>query len=269
MQIFKHIIILITLLVSLNASAKTIVLVHGYMSDGMSWRTSGFTKPLELAGYQDAGNYGYSPWGITLPHSLNYKGDVFVTVNLPSKANLQNQEGVLVQYLQHLYAYRYEPLTLIGHSAGGLTARLYVIDPEHLPVEGLITIASPHLGTPAANVAYLAGSSPIGMMASMSGVDVLRDSRGLFSDLKEEKPSNFLYWMNHQPHPQIHYASIIRKNAKISKPNKFDFVVPPNSQDMNNIWALQKRSGIAMTLENHSINGKDGSMVVEILKHIK
>jgi len=252
-----------------SAQAKTLVLVHGYLSDGMSWRTSGFTKPLEFSGFKDAGNYGFSPWGMIQPQSLNYPGDIFVSVNLPSKANLQMQEGILMQYLQHLYAFRIEPITLIGHSAGGLISRLYVLDPAHLPVEALITIATPHLGTPAANVAYLAGNSPIGMMASMTGVDALQDSRGLFSDLKEEKPNNFLYWMNHQPHPQIHYASIIRKNEKITKPNKFDFVVPPNSQDMNNIWALKKRSGIAMTLDNHSINGKDGAMVVEILKHIK
>lgn len=256
------------LIVTCQTQAKTIVLVHGFMSDGMAWRTSGFTKPLELAGIKDAGGYNFSPWGMLLPLNLNHNGDIFVTVELPSKANLQIQEGILIQYLQHLYANRIEPITLIGHSAGGLVARLYLLDPVHQPVDALITIAAPHLGTPAANVAYLAGRTPIRMITSMVGEDLLTDSRGLLSDLKEEKPNNFLYWMNHQPHPNIHYASIIRKNAKITKPGKFDYIVPPNSQDMNNIWALKSRSGIAKTLENHSISGKDGMMVVEILKHI-
>lgn len=196
------------------------------------------------------------------------QGDVFFTVNLPSTANLQIQEGILLEYLENLYSQRQEPITLVGHSAGGLVARLYVLDPRKQPVNALITIASPHLGTPAANVAHLAGRSPIGMMADMAGADSLKDARGLFADLKEEKPRNFLYWMNHQPHPDIHYASIVRRNNKLTKPNKFDFVVPPNSQNMNNIWALRNRSGIALSTDNHSINGKDGRILTDILKHI-
>lgn len=256
-------------LIPITAQAKTLVLVHGFLGDAMTWRKSGFTRPLEFSGWQDGGSYGFNPWGMLTPRGINLKGKVFFTVNLPSQANLQIQESILRQYLQHLYSQRVEPITLVAHSAGGLTARLYVLNPTRQPVNGLITIATPHLGTPTANVAHLAGNSPIGMMASMVGGDELQDSRGLFSDLKEEKPYNFLYWMNHQPHPDIHYASIIRKNESISKFNKFDYVVPPNSQDMNNIWALRSRSGIALSKQNHSLNGKDGQIVVDILKYIK
>jgi len=252
-----------------SSQARTIVLVHGFMADDMSWRYSGFTQPLLAAGWKDGGSYGYGPQGMLIPRDLTTQGDVFYTVNLPSKANLQIQEGYLMQYLSHLYAFRFEPMTLVGHSAGGLVARLFVLDPQRQQaVNALITIASPHLGTPAANIAHLAGNSPIGMMASMAGIDDLQDSRGLFSDLKEESSYNFLYWMNHQYHPNIHYASIIRKNDSIAKPDKFDFVVPPFSQDMNNIWALKDRSGIALSTENHSLNGKDGLFVLQILKHI-
>ena len=245
------------------------VLVHGFWSDSATWRQSGFTQPLLFTGWKDGGNYNFSPWGMLTPNRLIESGDVFFSVDLPSTQNLQVQEGILSQYLNHLYQNRLEPITLVGHSAGGVVARLYVIDPQHQPVNALITIASPHLGTPVASVAKLAGSSPIGMMASMAGADELQDSRGLFSDLREEEPYNFLYWMNHQPHPDIHYASIIRKNDTISKPNRFDFIVPPNSQDMNNIWALRSRSGVALSTDNHSINGKDGLMLVNILKFIQ
>lgn len=269
----RFIISLALLLISIfavsSAQARTIVLVHGFMADDMSWRYSGFTQPLLSAGWKDGGSYGYGPQGMLIPRDLMTKGDVFYTVNLPSKANLQIQESLLMQYLSHLYAYRIEPITLVGHSAGGLVARLYVLDPQRqTAVNALITIASPHLGTPAANIAHLAGNSPIGMMASMAGVDELQDSRGLFSDLKEESSYNFIYWMNHQYHPNIHYASIIRKNDSFTKPDKFDFVVPPFSQDMNNIWALKDRSGIALSTENHSLNGKDGLIVLQILEHI-
>ncbi|MEB8432877.1 alpha/beta hydrolase [Cocleimonas sp. KMM 6892] len=274
MKLFKHIIIsfallLLSILPFNSLQARTIVLVHGFMADDMSWRYSGFTQPLLQAGWKDGGGYGYGAQGILFPRDLMTKGDVFYTVNLPSKANLQIQESYLMQYLSHLYAYRFEPMTLVGHSAGGLIARLYVIDPQReQAVNGLITIASPHLGTPAANIAHLAGNSPIGMMASMAGISELQDSRGLFSDLKEEAPYNFLYWMNRQHHPNIHYASIIRKNDSITQPERFDFVVPPFSQDMNNIWALRERSGIALSTENHSLNGKDGVILLQILQHI-
>jgi len=254
---------------SLPLQAKTLVLVHGFLSGDMYWRTSGFTKPLELAGWKDAGSYNFDPRGMLTPRGINLKQNIFITVNLPSEANLQIQEGILMKYMQHLQMIRNEAVTLIGHSAGGLVARLYIIDPAHLPVNGLITIATPHLGTPTANIAYLAGNSPIGMMASIAGEEALQDARGLFSDLKEEKPYNFLYWMNHQPHPNIHYASIIRKNKAISKPNKYDFIVPPFSQNMNNVWALKNRSGVAFSEDSHSLNGKDGLIVVDILKYIK
>ena len=106
------------------------------------------------------------------------------------------------------------------------------------------------------------------MMASMAGINELQDSRGLFSDLKEEAPFNFLYWMNRQRHPNIHYASIVRKNNSITQPERFDFVVPPFSQNMNNISALRERSGIALSTENHSLNGKDGLILLQILQHI-
>lgn len=250
-------------------TAKTLVLIHGFTGDGMDWRTSGFTKPLEFSGWKDGGSYGFNQWGMLAPSGVQLSGDVFFTVNLPSLANIQTQEEILKQYLQHLYTQRIEPITLVGHSAGGVTARLYVLDPTRQPVNGLVTIASPHLGTPAANVAYLAGNSPIGMMASMIGEEALQEGRGLFLDLKEEKPHNFLYWMNHQKHPEIHYASIIRRNDSISSPNKFDYIVPPKSQNMNNIWALRNRSGIALSKDNHSLNAKDGKIVTEVLSHIK
>ncbi len=270
---FKEKLILIYCLLfflSSNAQAKTLVLVHGFMSDGSSWRSSGFTTPLQSAGFKDGGNFSFNQWGMVLPKSkekVSVTDNIFYTVDLPSKTNLQTQEGLLKQYLQQLYSQRLEPITLLGHSAGGLVSRLYVLDPNHIPLNGLITIASPHLGTPAANVAHLAGNSPIGMMASMVGGGALQDSSGLFSDLKEEKPSNFLYWMNHQRHPDIHYASVIRQNDSTS-PKKFDFVVPAKSQDMNNVWSLRGRSGVALSKSNHSLSGNDGLITVNILHHI-
>ncbi len=266
----KRLLLLIFLIFSsFNVQARTLVLVHGFTANGMDWRQSGFTQPLLATGWKDGGGYGFSPQTMLLPRGLNLKGDVFFSVELPSLMNLQAQESLLARYLDHLFSQRGEVITLVGHSAGGVVARLYTLDPTHKPINGLITIASPHLGTPAANIAHLAGNSPLGMMASFVGEEELQNSRGLLSDLKEERPFNFLYWMNHQPHPNIHYASIIRDNESKTRPLKFDFIVPPYSQNMNNIWALRNRSGIAKTTEGHGLNGKDGLLTVEVLKYIK
>lgn len=269
-MVFKlRLLLLISLVfLSFSVQAKTLVLVHGYMSDGMSWRQSGFTRPLLNAGWQDGGGYGYSPQSMLLPHALYLKGNIFFSVELPSQATLQVQESLLARYLSHLYSQRQETITLIGYSAGGVVSRLHTLNPSRQPINGLITIASPHLGTHTANIAHLVGDSPLGMMASIIGGEELRNSRGLFSDLEEEKPYNFLFSMNRQPHPNIHYASIVRINKTLARPDKFDFIVPPSSQNMNNIWALRNRSGVAQTTDSHSLNGKDGFLAAEILKFI-
>ncbi len=267
-----YLLLLISLIFSVSsAQAKTLVLVHGYMSDGMSWRHSGFTQSLRDAGWQDGGGYGYSPQSMLLPRALYTKGNVFFSVELPSQTTLQTQENLLARYLSHLYSQRQEPIILVGHSAGGIVSRLYTLNPSRQLINGLITIASPHLGTPAANIAHLVGTSPFGMMASMVGGEELRNSRGLFFDLKEERPYNFLYLMNRQPHPDIYYASIVRSNKALASPDNFDFIVPPSSQDMSNIWALKNRSGVAVakTTDSHSLSRKDGRITADILKHIK
>lgn len=268
-QLTKHLLwIVFPILFAFSVQAKTLVLVHGYLSDGMSWRHSGFTQPLRNAGWQDGGGYGYSPQSMLLPRALYLKGNVFFTVELPSQATLQVQESLLARYLSHLYSQRQEPITLVGYSAGGVVSRLYTLDPSRQPINGLITIASPHLGTPTANIASLVGNSPLGLVASIVGGEELRNSRGLFSDLEEEQPYNFLFSMNRQPHPDLHYASIVRINKALARPDKFDFIVPPSSQNMNNVWALRNRSGVAKTTGNHSLNGKDGFLTVEMLKFI-
>ena len=75
--------LLFIFLLPLVTHAKTMVLVHGFLSDGMSWRTSGFTKPLLAAGWKDGGSYGYAQQGMFVPRGLSLAGDVFFTVTLP------------------------------------------------------------------------------------------------------------------------------------------------------------------------------------------
>jgi triacylglycerol esterase/lipase EstA (alpha/beta hydrolase family) len=251
-----------------SLQAKTIILIHGYLADGISWHTTGVTKGLIQAGWKDGGSYRYGAQGMLIPHSPWIKNNAFFTVDLPSKASIEIQTNYLSQYLEHLYRLRKEPFIFIGHSAGGIVARYYLIHPTHVPARALITIGSPHLGTPAADLALLASNSPLGIMLEMAGQD-MRDSRGLFSDLKEAKPATFLYWLNQQPHPRIPYVSVIRSNKLKRKANKYDFVVPSESQNMNNIEGLRGKSWAYLTQENHFLNAKDGAFLVDILKRIK
>ncbi len=266
---FLFSIFLLTLfLLPASLQAKTLVLIHGYMADGMSWRTTKVTNGLLLAGWKDGGNYSFNQYGILLPNNLSAKPNAFFSVDLPSKAPIAVQANLLGQYLNHLYAIRKEPIIFVGHSSGGIVARLYLVTPSHVPAAALITISTPHLGTPIANIAYLVGNSPLGVMLNMAGEDDIRDSRGLYTDLKTAQPNTFLYWLNQQPHPRIPYVSIIRSNESKTRPSKYDFIVPPESQNMNNVWALQGQSLTYLTKENHFLSGKDGLFLIDILKRL-
>ena len=257
------------LMVPTALPAKTIVMIHGYLADGMSWHTAKVTKGLLAAGWKDGGNYGFSWQGMRPASNPIAIPDAFFTVDLPSKAPIDVQTNILGQYLDHLYAIRDEPIIFIGHSAGGIVARSYIIRPGHVPALALITIGTPHLGTRTANLALLAGNSPLGMMLDMAGQDDITDSRGLYADLKKAEPNTFLYWLNRQIHPKIPYVSVIRINKSKKTPSKYDFIVPSNSQDMNNVWALRGQSMIYLTQESHFLSDKDGLFLTDILKRIE
>ena len=265
---FLFIFLFFGFLASSSLQAKTIVMIHGYLADGMSWRTANVTKGLLAAGWKDGGNYSWSQQGMIPANNPVAIPDAFYTVDLPSKAPIHVQANILGQYLDHLYAIRDEPIIFIGHSAGGIVARLYIVTPGHVPAQALITIGTPHLGTPIADLALLAGNSPIGMMLDMAGQEDITDSRGLYSDLKKEKPNTFLYWLNRQTHPKIPYVSVIRANKTKRQPMQYDFVVPTASQNMNNVWALRGQSMLYLTQESHFLSDKDGLFIVDILSRI-
>ena len=102
------------------------------------------------------------------------------TVDLPSEAPLFVQLQVLVPQVEYLRTHHSEEhLFLAGHSAGGVLARLYMVTHPKVPVAALITIASPHLGTGAAEIGLMAGDSPLGFLAPLVGGSTLNRSQGL------------------------------------------------------------------------------------------
>ena len=253
------------LLILIPVQAKTMVLIHGYLANGLSWHTTKVTQGLLLAGWKDGGGYAVTGQGVLTPRNPLAAPNAFFTVDLPSKATIQVQAYRLGQYLNHLYALRNEPIIFVAHSAGGIVARFYLITPAPVPAQALITIGTPHLGSPTADLALLTSRSPVAMMLKATGQDILRDSRALYANLKTAQPNSFLYWLNQQPHPVIPYVSVIRSNKNKTRPSKYDFFVPTESQDMNKVWALRGQSLTYLTEENHFLSGKDGEVLVDIL----
>lgn len=239
-------------------AASTVVLVHGHLADGSSWRFSGIIAALQAAGLPDGGNW--FPQGP--PPIPPYKSKRYVyTVTIPSEAPLPVQAQWLDFYLQSIH--RRHPdndLILVGHSAGGVVARLVMVSSD-LPIQGLITIASPHLGTDKAERGVQLSNSPWSWVAPFFGLNTINRSEGLYWDLIREYPVTPLFGLNRQPHPEnAFYVSIVRIGD--------DKWVPPYSQDMNNVPALQGRTLTITTGGTHSLHPADGPLLVSLLDRL-
>lgn len=252
--------ILVALLFVLHAplvQAQVAVLIHGYLGSSQDWRMA-ITGILQEAGWQDGGHWPGNTG------SISKKGDVFYTVALPSQARLLEQASVLREFL-HVLTNRHpdQELVLIGHSAGGVVGRLIMVQEPSLPVQALITIASPHLGSDLAEIALLASESPLAELAPQFGIDTLSRSRDLYIDLLPERPGNFLYWLNRQPHPLAWYISLVRENDSILDG---DLMVPSPSQDLRAVSALGQRAMTFPTSGRHDLTSQDGHRLLAILR---
>lgn len=135
-----------------------------------------------------------------------------------------------------------------------------------VPVEALVTIASPHVGTPMAQLTrMLLANADILNLASQLGFGHLKDADHLFADLREERPGTYLYWLNHQPHPPIRYAAIVRSGKQ---PESLDFIVPEYSQDMNRVYAIKNRAERWNSADGHLLSANDGHLLAAIMNYI-
>ena len=261
--------IFLLLLSSSVLNAKTIVFLHGYMEDGMSWRNSSVTVPLLQNHWLDGGALRINQHGVQkYPQTISPKDrDVFYTVELPWTRPLLQQSQFLARYLHAIYSIRQQPISLVGHSIGGVVARQYLLANHSVPINALISIASPHLGSPFAELGLLAIKTPMDDLAKGAGFEELKDSKILLKELQFEKPNNYLYQLNHQQHPNIAYLSIIRKNKKIAF-GKFDYAVPSYSQNMNNIWMLKGKSTVFSSNEGHGLTAIDGWVIAKFLEKL-
>lgn len=251
--------LVLTSLLSLPAIAgHTLVLIHGYLGDGSGWRPTGIVSVLQADGWQDAGHLFPNsplPGGVEVPSP---SGRYLYTVTLPSEAPIAVQAQWLDFYLRTLQGRHPDnSLVLVGHSTGGVVARLVIVMSK-IPVQGLITIASPHLGTDKAELGTILSNSPVSWITPFLGLNTLNRSKGLYWDLVREHPTSLLFWLNRQPHPKGFYASIVRNGG--------DKWVPFSSQDMNNVPALREVALTVISDGKHSLESADGPVLAFLLE---
>ncbi|MBF0272100.1 MAG: hypothetical protein HQL98_08570 [Magnetococcales bacterium] len=247
------------------ARADVAIFVHGYLSGDDAWEQSGVTPALKTKGWESGGSVtAMAQGGLQFRNTPPKGAHAFFLADLPSEAPLLTQANALKEILLAIRAQRGTERTfLIGHSAGGVVARLLMVREPGLSIHTLITIASPHLGTDKAEVAGLIASTPLSMMAPMMGMDTLNRSKSLYEDLARERPGTFLHWLNHQPHPKARYLSIVRRDT----PSLLgDNLVPVWSQDMAQVTALRTLTPETITQgQDHTLTPQDGAEVARIL----
>jgi pimeloyl-ACP methyl ester carboxylesterase len=259
----------VLLLLASTVRAEVLVLVHGYLSGAGYWDASGVTSVLQRQGWQRAGVYRVGPGGPGLVPAQGRSSDKrFYTVDLPSEAPILVQVYQLQGILDDINRrHESEPVVLVGHSAGGIVARTALVRGGSRNVRALVTIASPHLGTSRAEQALDATDIPFpfSLVTDIFGgelYETARRSRSLYVDLVRPQPGSLLYWLNGQPHPDIKYVSIVRA----ATPDGWgDYVVPPYSQDMNNVPALRGRSTTVTVPAEHGLTPQDGALLVKAL----
>ena len=247
-----------------SASAETLILIQGYQAKGTDWRSSGITEQLTAAGWLDGGQISLESRSVSAP-----AGPRFFTVELTTDAQLLRQMEQLKAHIDKVKGVRPgESMILVGHSAGGVLGRLFMVQHPEEAISALITDASPHLGTESAELGLALSQSPLGWASGLLGkeYDVLGRSEGLFFDLVRERPGSLLFWLNRQPHPQARYVSVVR-DGNLSWIG--DLVVPLWSQDMNQVEQLRGRAVSIASDGNHGLEREDGRLLLDILRRLR
>lgn len=259
---------------SVTAQADVLVLVHGWSAGAETWVRSGVVPVLERNGWADAGVVVATPGGIShYPAPGVYTANPVYRAQLPEEAPLAIQAAHLFAELAFIRErHRNQPIVLVGHSAGGVVARLAVVRPDASGVEMLVTIAAPNLGTSRAiegleivdSKPFFCPGPGIDFLKSLFGGDkyrYLRDSQDALVDLVPASPGTIIDWLNHQAHPDIAYCAVVRTGAVYDG----DELVPAFSQDLNNVPALRGRAQVHVTPSGHALQPADGELLSVIV----
>ncbi len=217
------------LLLSGSLWAQQMVLIHGFSTGPATWFASGFVPVLEQQGWRN---------GVQFPTAEK----TYWLAQLPYRAPLAVQAEALRAQLQRIEAARPDtPVWLVGHSLGGVVARMLLVTRPDARIERLVSIASPQAGLPLAEpVATMnRGMGPVGDWMATFMPGPLADL-GLSDALMQElalRPGTALDWLNRQPHPPIRYLSIVHT----VEDGPWMRLVPPASQDLNTLVVLHGR----------------------------
>ena len=266
-HVLRKLIISILIFAPTLALADIAVLVHGYHSSGHSWRYNGITTLLASNGWNDAGSYTLRGNLVYSGHPLSKTGKHLITAELPSEATIDIQATILNQYLDDITKqFPEQRIHLVAHSAGGLVARLALVtnysQQNNYNVAQLITIATPHLGSPIANMAEKASDTPIGFFAPFIGANEINRAEELYKQLGNEDKNHFLFRLNRQAHPPMRYTSIIRSDGSILNG---DWLVPSRSQNMAFVPAIGRNAQVFLTPGEHHLKYADGFILVRLL----
>lgn len=267
----RRILLLIALLsafATTRAQADVAILVHGYLGDAYGWEASGINAELAARGWQRAGIILPGYQGPVLPPAAAGAPNKVYSIELPSTAPLGVQSDLLTQALRAVEArHPGESVTLIGHSAGGVVARMSVVRGGVGQVRRLITIAAPNLGTERAlqalDVTHAGG--PLNIVKDIFGgrtYRAVKRSWPVLLDLAPAQPGSTLHWLNVQVHPDIEYVSIVRGESY----GLGDVLVPGFSQDLNNVPRLRGKSRTYVVGTEHALSLQDGRLLTGLLR---
>jgi pimeloyl-ACP methyl ester carboxylesterase len=267
MKKVSSLVLLIGFLFAQPLQADRLVLVQGYLAKSSSWHESGIAQVLVSRGWSYGGEFYLASDGARTHHpafDADTAQHVFYSVSIPTEAPVQLQSYYLGAYLKRLrQLFPDEPVTLVGHSAGGVVARYTMVKLPGLKINRLITIASPHLGTDRAELGRLAGDTPLSLIAPLVGAGTLNRSQGLYNDLLPEMPRRMLFWLNRQSHPEAEYISIVRdQESNLGG----DWVVAQESQYLENVAALQGRAISYVVPATHKLTRADGWLILDIIE---
>lgn len=243
--------------------ADTVLLLHGYLGSSQEWQRSGVVDQLDSVGWNNSGVLNIQNDRVMVSKKPSTNVRRFYSVELPSELPIDKQSKWLNRYVKFVqHRHLDEQIILVGHSAGGIVARLYMVQNPLQNISALITIASPHLGTKQAALAQTVSENVLAWVDGIPGVEKIYRSQGLFFDLSPNRSDNLIGWLNNQEHPQARYYSIVREE---SDDHLKDYIVPSSSQDMNEVFALRGRSEIYQIKSLHGLSYKDAEVLKTIL----
>jgi pimeloyl-ACP methyl ester carboxylesterase len=254
------------ILLPATASADVTILVHGHLSSGETWARHRILQVLPHYGW---GYAGHLVANRAIPKRAPKYANTVYTANLLSTAPLAHQTASLQQQLQAVQQrHPGEKITLVGHSAGGVVSRMLLVRYGKQQVTRLITIASPHIGTPRAKkgLEITEDHGPLETVKRVVGGNDYRGakkSRSLYRELLPWNRISALDWLNRQQHPDIDYISVIRVPAVGTRGDR---IVPMYSQDMNTIPVLKGKSRAYTTPGDHYLKPVDGPLLGRLLK---